>query len=125
MGITQADLPGQDIKQLTAAQATQYYQTHYWLPMMDQINSQRVASKIFDMRVVFGKEEAVMLLQQVTLQHVDGVFGPQTLNIVNQTDENLLLSLYKTRLAQHARNIMASRPAEIVFLQGWLNRINS
>ena len=125
MGITQADLPGQDIKTLTAAQATEYYQSHFWLPIMDQITSQKIANKIFDMRVLFGPAEAIMLLQQVTLQHMDGVFGPQTLNIVNTTDETILLNIYKVRLAQHARNIMASKPQEFVFLQGWINRINS
>jgi len=125
MGITQKDLPGIDIRTLTLPAAMVYYQSQFWSSIYDQIDSQDVANKIFDMRVLFGPKEAIMLLQLILNIDMDGVFGPFTLAVVNAQAPKDLLLRYQQKLRAHAQNVVIAHPEESVFLQGWLNRINS
>src|SRR5271154_4003500 len=68
MGILQRDLPNIPIQTLTRPQAMEYYQQHFWPPLYDEITSQKLGSKIFDMGILFGLKEAVELIQQGVLQ---------------------------------------------------------
>jgi lysozyme family protein len=124
-GITQKDLPGQDMQLLTEDQAVDYYSKNYWKTLYSQVDSQAIVDKIFDMGVLFGVGTAVGILQlSLGITH-DGVFGPGTLAAVNQADETSLLLGYKTNLVTHAFNIAVANPQDRVFVIGWTNRINS
>jgi lysozyme family protein len=125
-GITQSDMPGADIANITQDQAIAYYQEHYVKPLYAQINDQLLGEKIFDMGVLFGVGTAVKLLQ-ISMQHAiavvsDGTFGPNTLAAVNQIGN---LTEYKQVLLAHAINVVTNNPGDAVFVQGWTSRINS
>lgn len=127
-GITQADMPGVNIAGITSEQATAYYSERYWKPLYSQINSQLVAEKLFDMGVLLGVKTAVRLLQ-ITLSNAitivsDGEFGPETLNAVNQAGDDLL-ARYRITLINHFIDIVNHNPGDGVFVQGWVNRVNS
>src|ERR1700686_393552 len=62
-GITQADMPGINIADITTEQAVAYYAEHYWKTLYSQITDQSLAEKLFDMGVLFGVGTAVKLLQ--------------------------------------------------------------
>jgi lysozyme family protein len=124
-GITQKDMPGVNIQDITPEQATEYYQDHYWKALYSQIDSQVVADKLFDMGVLFGVGEAVKLLQIVLTLTADTIFGPHTLEAVNQADPGSLLTTYKTALVNYVIGIANDRPQDRVFLTGWIRRINS
>lgn len=124
-GITQADMPGQDMKTLAQAQAITYYQQHYWKQNFSQITDQAVAEKIFDSGVLFGVGEAVKLLQEVMQIAVDGAFGPETLQHVNSKQPAALLTAYKARLVTHALGVGAVKPQLRKFVGGWIARVNS
>ena len=129
MGVTQADMPGVDIKDLTVAQAEAFYKQNYWNPLYDQIADQSVANKIFDMGVLCGVHEAVQYAQwstnvRLTIE-ADGVFGSETLAAVNGTDSTTFLETYKAGLVFYALDIVATYSDERIFLDGWVNRINS
>ena len=126
-GITQADMSGVNIENITTDMAAKYYEEHYWKNLYSQINDQLLAEKLFDMGVLFGVGTAVKLLQlsmqnQITVVS-DGQFGDQTLADVNQ--QTGLLPGYKTMLIQHVMNILNNNPSQSVFVNGWVNRINS
>ena len=128
MGVEQRDLPNVPIQTLTVTQATQYYIQNYWKPLYSQISSQAIASKLFDMGVLFGVGTAVKILQTIFSMHgiiADGIFGPQTLQIVNMAEPTGLLAVYKNAMYQRAVNVVASNPGEAMFLGGWKNRIYS
>lgn len=125
MGITQADMPGQNMKELTQDQAVAYYSEHFWKPLYSQIQNQPVANKLFDLGVLFGVGTAVGILQTVLQLTVDHSFGPDTLSHVNQADPISLLQIYKTALVTHALAVAAANPAERIFVAGWIRRINS
>ncbi len=126
-GITQADMPGVDVENITTEMAIQYYTEHYWKPLYSQINDQLLAEKLFDMGVLMGVKVAVRLLQITISNDItivsDGVFGEQTLIDMNQ--EMDLLPRYRTVLIQHFINIVNNNPNDSEFLQGWINRVQS
>ena len=124
-GITQADMPGQNIQDLTEDQAIGYYTEHYWKPLYSQINSQGVAEKLFDLGILFGVGTAVGILQLTLGVTVDHNFGPNTLTATNQAEETGLLKSYKANLVTHVFNIANVNPKDRIFLNGWLARIDS
>jgi lysozyme family protein len=126
MGITQKDMPGVDLKNLTAAQATEYYQQNYWKPLYSQIVDQLISEKIFDMGVLLGVGTATRALQiALGLNTVDGLFGPDTLERVNRSEPISFLAGYKTSLVAHVVKVVADNPKDRVFFAGWVRRINS
>ena len=124
-GITQKDMPGVNIADITPAQATAYYMENFWKIHYSEIENQLVANKLFDMGVLFGISTVVQLLQGILKLTPDGVFGPATLAVVNEHDAFSLLAAYKTVLVQHAIDIGSERPAERIFVVGWIRRVNS
>lgn len=124
-GITQRDLPGTDIENLTPEQATAYYMEHYWKPLYSQIESQDIADKLFDMGVLFGIGTAVKLAQTVLNTVADGIFGPNSLSMLNQVDPFSFLQAFKMALVSHVIGICDAQPKDRVFLGGWVKRINS
>jgi lysozyme family protein len=125
-GITQKDMPGISIMNLTEAQATAYYQENYVKPLYSQIENQLTCDKLFDMGVLFGVGTAVRILQlTMGIRDPDGCFGPETLAITNEADQNTLLASYKTNLVTHTFNIAGANPKLREFLVGWGKRINS
>jgi lysozyme family protein len=123
-GITQADMPGVDMRAITPEQAMEYYREHYWKDLYSQIDSQDVADKLFDMGVLTGVGEAVKLLQRSLSITADGVFGHGTLTAVNQVGDSLLDD-YRATLRAHYEAIVAAHPVDAEFIDGWENRVNS
>lgn len=124
-GITAQDMPGVDIENLTVDQAVAFYAERYWKTLYSQIKSQSIAEKLFDLGVLFGVGEAIGILQLTVGVIVDHSFGPNTLQAVNNTDEQSLLAHYKGNFVTHAFNVAVNNPAERGDLKGWTNRINS
>lgn len=125
-GITQSDMPGVDMRTLTADAAVVYYQHNYWKDLYSQITDQAIANKLFDMGVLMGVKTAVKILQTSMESEIhvvsDGVFGPKTLSDVNQYAS---VQQYKSVLIQHAINIAQANPTQNEFINGWLKRIES
>lgn len=129
-GITPADMPGINIKNLTPDVATKWYLTttkpqRFNNPLYCQILDQQVCDKIFDMGVLFGVETAVTVVQALLEQNVDGGFGPMTLRAVNEADPKSLLEAIKTTFVTHALGIGAAHLQDREFVAGWIRRINS
>jgi lysozyme family protein len=124
-GITQADMPGQDMKELTQAQAITYYFEHFVKQFYTQITNQLVLDKLFDMGVLFGVVTAVRILQKTVGAMPDGSFGEETLEDVNAFNSVTLLTNYKVLLCEHANAVVNSNPKDSVFLTGWRSRINA
>lgn len=124
-GISQAAYPNVDIAALTIADAEVIYQRDYW--RFDSVISQAVATKLLDMSVNLGQGTAIKLLQQ-SLNYlganivVDGVWGSKTLSTLNGSSETEVLTELRAMQSHYYTVLVAQKPEDFVFLQGWLRR---
>ena len=111
----------------------QFYRDHFWNHWLDQIASDKVAERVFDMAVNGGAGTSVKLLQ-TALNVVrfpsggyvtpDGIWGPRTVSACNQAEEDALVGAFRQQRAQHYRNIVAKNPSKEIYLSAWLARSN-
>ena len=123
-GITERDLPGEDIEKLTPERATAYYLENYWKPHYSEIESQDVANKLFDLGVLFGVGEAIKLAQTVLKITADGAFGLISLGSLNEAEPISFIQAFKTAFVSHAIGIADAKPQDREFLAGWIERVN-
>lgn len=123
-GISKAAFPELDIANLTLEQAKDIYLTKYWEPYhFSWIDSQRVATKVFDMAVNMGPVPAVRILQHSLSTFIagplvaDGKIGMQTANACKDMDEDKLMDEIKARSAKYYCDLQKPQ-----FLLGWLRR---
>lgn len=129
-GISQAAYPNLDIESLTLDDAKEIYENDYWCNMYARIESQAVASKVFDFAVNMGQKQAHVLLQRACGEcdhavSVDGYFGEQTLAAVNAIPETNLLMAYRAAADTFYRHLAANKPSSLKFLTGWIERANA
>jgi len=110
--------PNVDIRNLTRDAAAAIYQRDFW--HYDAVQSQAMATKIFDMSVNMG-HAAIRILQTCLGITVDGLWGPGTCAAVNAAGDDLL-NTYRNALSQHYQNLVLANPALAQFLKGWLRR---
>ena len=114
----------QDLKNITDAQWMYIFRKGYWdRCKADQIADQSVANLVVDWCWGSGVT-GIKYVQAVVGVDVDGIVGPKTLAAINSQDGSTLFAqLWKQREA-HFR-ACASKKGQGVFLNGWLNRLNS
>lgn len=119
-----------DIRELTLDQAKLIYRGEFWLtaPFL-KLQNQVLCNYIFDMCVNFGLSQAIKLVQRATwaVQKKkdfildDGIFGPHTIQAINQASFMLMFSMVAQRDGFY-RQLVAVNPALKPNLEGWLNR---
>jgi len=110
-----------------------FYYNNYWMAICgDDIEKSLIAIKLFDMAVSLGIRRTVEYLQESLFVlkrdiKIDGIFGPQTLSILNKfchlekNEKRLLKCLYTCHI-NHYIKICLSRPKQRVFINGWIDR---
>ena len=138
-GISKRAHPKVNIKALTKDEAIQIYWVKYWLPVYEQMWSDVVACKVFDLHVVMGKYQAhkcIQLALRACGHRVvsDGGIGPKTLKAVKIAldqplnapvylgDSTALLAGIRSEAYGRFREIAAANPVQKKFLRGWMNR---
>ena len=103
-----------------------YYQTI----KADKIDSDMIRTHLYDMGVNAGTGAAVKLLQKSINKvygiaiAVDGVIGNITLTYTNNKAKlNELVNEFINQRREYYRNLVAIKPSNQKFLQGWLNRV--
>ncbi len=104
-------LPTKDVRWITDAEVDDIYYTRYWIPSGSNQLTSRLAMVHFDTAVNMGVGGASGLLQQAR-QSSNG-------------DEMSVVRRYLDLREARYRAIVANNPSMGVFLQGWLNRLNS
>ena len=108
-----------------------FYQTLFWNQWFDQIASDEIAKRVFDMAVNGGAGTAVKLLQQAVNWSrdsaplslvVDGQWGPKTVEEVNKCNQDELVSEFQQARCAYYECIVAKNPADAQYLNGWLAR---
>lgn len=123
-GISAAQFPDLDIKNMTMQQAIDIYQKEYWNPLYDKIEDQNFANKLFDVGVMSGVGTAVSLFQGLMNLAIDRNFGPKCLEAVNASEPASLLKAYKATCVTYVISLGAKDANERPFVSDWIRRIN-
>lgn len=115
----------ESLKSLTEDQAKFIYREHFWNEMKgDHINDQQLANIIFDGFVNMGYT-ALRILQREIGVSADGIFGEKTIFNLNYADPETVFNGFKDARIRYYEALAERKPQMKVFLNGWLNRINS
>jgi len=124
-GISARAFPTLDIKNLTVSGARKIYYEHYWLPMkLDHIVNEELKLHLFDMGVNAGIKKAVMLLQTLLNQTVDGVIGNNTLKALINYPQDIVKD-YKIARKAYYDKIITKNPKLAKFKKGWYRRVDT
>ena len=116
--------PDLDISDLTWAQAKAVYYDRYWVAGgCEQLNS-RVAVLHFDGCVNHGVVRAKKFLQTSIGVKADGIIGRVTLQALAGEDPIEICNRVCDLREKFYRDIVANKPNQARFLNGWLRRIN-
>jgi lysozyme family protein len=115
----------EDLKAITDEKVAQIYRADYW--RFNGIQSQQVATKLFDMAVNMGVVSAVKLAQEClndkgAALSEDGLYGFKTEACVNAVSSDHMLSMLCEAARGHYLDIVVKRPKSMKFLGGWLKR---
>ena len=122
------DVDIDDILAVDLCHATRIYREKFWQKNhYDRVIDCGVATKVFDMSVNMGPQQAHKLLQRALnglgeRLHVDGVIGPITLTAANTSDPDGLLDALRDEQRRFYLSLIKHRPALAVFQKGWLKR---
>ena len=127
-GISKKSYPNLNIKALRVEDAKQIYRKDFWNRCkLNQVDSQRIANKIFDIAVNSGTSKAGKMLQEACnilgkSLVVDGVIGEKTMQATNsfKYDEAVEKVLIYLRVKYYLE--LAENPKRRSFLFGWLRR---
>lgn len=122
-GISKSAHPDVDIESLTWEQAKVIYETEYWRRFGCDRMPDRVNVVLFDAAVNHGGTTAVTLLQEIVGAHMDGIVGVRTIERVCAANAPAR-RLIARRLAYYEA-IIADRPSQAKFRDGWYNRMVS
>ena len=117
-------LPGR-VQDLHDDDAQTVYQTRFWI--WGVVQSQALASKLFDIGVNLGPATATSYLQQSLAAlgaqlAVDGRLGPVTLDITNAAGPKDVLTKLCLYQKQHYENFIAADPRREKYRAGLLGR---
>jgi|GEM_PF-1952238 len=94
-----------------------YYMEQFWqLIAGDDIQSQRIASTLFDFAVTQGVEKAVQTAQLIVGQQADGIMNQATIVKLNTMDEELFVLRYSMVKAQGRTNevVVTKTPEKVI-----------
>lgn len=117
----------------------EFYKEHYWdVNRLDEIESQMIATEMFDTGVNMGVRRAVKFLQEA-LNYlnrneqnypdlvVDGVIGPVTFAALNyimaNDDVDILMTIMNVLQGKHYLDYMTKSPTQEKYARGWFKRV--
>lgn len=118
------------IRNMSRDDAIEIYRNHYWNNNYDNLDSQEIATKSFDMCVNMGTETAQKIVQEAANTCgcslvEDGDLGPVSIQAINGVDADQLLSSIRDKCWEHYQDLINHNPKFEVFAEGWKNRAYS
>lgn len=114
-----------DLKAMSYGEWCHIMKDGYWDKVKgDRIENQSLAELIADWCVNSGLA-AIRKVQEIVGCKPDGVVGTITLSLINSSDPKELFERIWNARHQHYINIVKRSPSQKVFMNGWMNRLNS
>lgn len=127
------DVDINDIIAIDKEKAKDIYRKYWWdRYFYDDINSLPISTKIFDLAVNMGANQAHKIVQAACNSlgyrlYKDGILGHKSLYAINSLsslyEDSLLRSINKYA-KEFYYTIVEKNPEYSIFLKGWLNRVN-
>jgi lysozyme family protein len=115
-----------EIRRMPKGNAVAIYKEDYWDKVGgDKIKKYAIAFVLFDQAVNRGHNRAIKQAQKILGLYQDGIIGPKTIAAINDTNETEFLNKYLAESEKAYRSIASANPSQVVFLKGWLNRVES
>jgi len=122
-GICKRDNPTLDIKNLTKAQAIDWYKTNWWLKYnFDKITSDELSIWYFDKAINVGIVPMTKIIQHRIGALDDGHLGPISLGMLNKWYTSQQLPNLKDDLWAYYESLMKNNPKLEKYRNGWHNR---
>lgn len=119
------DMCAEDLRRMSEEQWRHIMKSGYWdWCRCDEIKSQSVADIIADWCVNSGLA-GIRRVQEIAGVRPDGIVGPVTVNAINAHSPEDLFNRIKDARKQFYVNIVRRDPSQKVFMNGWMNRIES
>lgn len=119
------EIPINTMRELTKEKVKPFYKKMYW----DKVCGDDLPSGIdylaFDFAVNAGTGQAAKFIQRAVGAVADGAIGPATMEKVIKTSSVDLLISFSTQKENFYKDIVARKPTQAKFLNGWLSRIAS
>lgn len=119
-----------DVKAMSKADATKLYREYWWDKYQySNIKVQQVATKIFDLAVNMGAEQAHKMAQRAVWSQYDyksieddGILGNTSILYINNANKDCLLCSLRSEAANFYRLLISKNPALDKYRNGWMNR---
>jgi lysozyme family protein len=108
------------IKNLTQEQACAIYEKFFW--RFNNINSQKIANKLFDASVNLGNQQAIKFAQRICNVEDDGICGSNTIKAINDKNSQEFIDEYVKMQTNYYLKIIKNDPSQVIFKNGWLKR---
>lgn len=128
-GISQAQYPNLDIRNLTKDEAAKIYYNDYWLKFrIAEIKNQDLANLVFDMVVNHG--QAVKIIQQTLSTYgkpvkIDNVMGSETIGALNKVFPYTFIPKLVAARKRYYDYLIRLDPLQVENKNGWYNRANA
>lgn len=127
------DVDINDIRAIDKPHAKAIYKKYWWDKYQyNEIDSLTVSIKVFDLAINVGAKKAHKLTQIACNQLgyklvIDGKLGVKSLSAINElskSNEGKLVKAINAEAEKFYYQIVKDNPQFVVFLKGWLNRVN-
>lgn len=112
------------MKAITYKEWLEILKTMFWDKWKaDQINNESIALILVDWVWGSGKY-GITIPQKAIGVTADGIVGPKTIAAINAKDPKQLFDLIRKERLAYIERICRSRPTNLKYKKGWLNRLN-
>jgi lysozyme family protein len=108
-----------EMAKLTVADITPFYKALYWDKSYCNQLPTGIDYMVFDASVNMGVGQSIRLLQKSLGCVADGVIGPNTMKLINESKVNDMIDKYSAQKEQFYRSLALFS----TFGKGWLNRV--
>ena len=112
-----------DMRALTPEKVGKLYKQKYWNAAYCEVLPRGLDYVVFDFAVNAGTGRAVKTLQSAIGMVVDGIIGPRTRAAINGANAKELVAKYSDARTDFYQGIVARRPDQVRFINGWLRRV--
>jgi lysozyme family protein len=108
-----------EMAKLTVADITPFYEALYWDKSYCPQLPLGIDYMVFDASVNMGVGQSIRLLQKSLGCVADGVIGPNTIKLINETSVNDMIDKFSAQKEQFYRSLALFN----TFGKGWLSRV--